>query len=85
MEEAPGQTAHGITNGELARAVILIRDDIKDLKKDVENKPSTRDIEYLTARISDLEEWQKWGARFGIPALLAIAYNTLTNIDRLVP
>lgn len=59
-----------ITNGELFRAVKLIRDDIKDVKAEVSDKPTKRDIEYLERRVTDLENWQTWAMRLGIPGLV---------------
>lgn len=64
-----------ITNGELSRAVKLIRDDIKDVKKDVSERPTTRDIAHLESRIVDLEDWQKWAVRLGVPGLFGVIIN----------
>lgn len=73
--------AEVITNGELSRAVKLIRDDIKDVKNDVSTRPTTRDIGYLEARIKDLEDWQKWAMRIGVPSLMAVIINTINTLN----
>lgn len=74
-----------ITNGELNRAVKLIRDDIKEMKNDVDKKPSQRDLDYLATRLKDLEDWQKWAMRIGIPAIIGIVVNMANTIDGKIP
>lgn len=69
-----------ITNGELNRAVNMIRGDIRDLKTDVNTRPTTKDLSYLEARIKDLEDFQKWAFRVGIPSLIMVVVNTANTI-----
>lgn len=70
-----------ITNGELNRAVGLIRTDIRDLKTDVSARPTTKDLSYLEARIKDLEDFQRWAFRVGIPSLVMVIVNTVNTIQ----
>jgi len=70
-----------ITNGELSRAVALIRSDIKEVKRDVSERPTTRDISFLEMRIKDLEEWQKWAMRIGVPGMVGVIINFVNTIN----
>lgn len=86
-----------ITTGELSRAVSLIRGDIKDVKKDISERPTIQDYKDIkeeitskaskdsltaaTDRIKELVDWQKWAMRVGVPALLAVIYNLANSID----
>lgn len=72
-----------ITTGELNRAVTLIRKDIGELKTNVEARPTTRDLGYLEARIHDLEEFQKWAFRVGIPSLIMVVVNTFDTFKQV--
>lgn len=74
-----------ITNGELSRAVKLIRDDIRDVKDDVAKRPTTRDLSYLETRIKDLEDWQKWAMRLGVPACIGVIVSLTSTISQQIP
>lgn len=74
-----------ITNGELSRAVGLIRSDIRDLKKEIDARPTAKDIGYLEQRIKDLEDWQKWAMRIGVPALIGVIFNIANTLDGKIP
>ena len=60
-----------ITNGELFRAVELIRGDIGILRGEIKERPTANDLKYLEQRVSDLENWQTWALRLGGPSLVA--------------
>lgn len=81
MSTGTDETA--ITNGELFRAVALIRGDIKDLKTDVDAKPTARDFAYLENAIKDLENWQTWAIRIGVPALIGVVFNLVNSARAL--
>lgn len=90
-----------ITTGELSRAVTLIRGDIKDVKKDISERPTIGDykdlraevdkkasndaITYARERIQSLEEWQKWAMRIGVPALMGVLVNLANTLDGKIP
>ena len=90
-----------ITTGELSRAVTLIRGDIKDVKKDISERPTIGDyrdlraevdkkasndaLTYARERIQALEEWQKWAMRIGVPALIGIIFNIANTLDGKLP
>lgn len=94
-------TETAITTGELSRAVTLIRGDIKDVKKDISERPTIQDykdlkeemggkaskdaLTYLTDRIKDLEDWQKWAMRIGVPALIGVIFNIANTLDGKIP
>lgn len=69
-----------ITNGELSRAVALIRSDIRDVKNDVSSRPTSRDFGFLEERIKDLEEWQKWAMRIGVPGIIGVIINFIDTV-----
>jgi len=69
-----------ITNGELFRAVELIRGDIGGLRSDLGGRPTANDLTYLKERISDLENWQTWATRLGIPSLIGTATVAFANL-----
>lgn len=69
-----------ITNGELYRAVSLIRGDIGDLRTDVKSRPTKEDIIYLSERVKNLENWQTWALRLGAPALIATMITAFSNV-----
>lgn len=69
-----------ITNGELYRAVSLIRGDIGDLRTDVKSRPTKEDIIYLTERVKVLENWQTWVLRLGAPTLIATMVTAFSNL-----
>lgn len=96
----------GVTTGELSRAVGLIRGDIKDVKKDIQEKPTQQQLAAvqkealdkidtvrreakaeaggLRQRIVDLENWQTWALRLGIPGLVAAALNAINTFGGAV-
>lgn len=85
----------GVTTGELSRAVGLIRGDIKDVKKDISEKPSASDLEAvrreakaeaggLRQRIVDLENWQTWALRLGVPGLIMAGLNAVNTFGGAV-
>jgi hypothetical protein len=90
-----------ITTGELSRAVTLIRGDIKDVKKDISERPTIADYKDLRAevekkattdalgwalsRIKELEDWQKWAMRIGVPALIGVIFNIANTLDGKIP
>lgn len=90
-----------ITTGELSRAVTLIRGDIKDVKKDISERPTVQDfselkntvekratveaLNHALQRVRDLEDWQKWAMRLGIPALIGVIVNLLNTVDGKIP
>jgi len=78
-----GTDETAITNGELFRAVTLIRGDIKDLKTDVEAKPTQRDFAYLENAVKDLENWQTWAIRLGVPALIGVVFNLVNTVKEM--
>jgi len=90
-----------ITTGELSRAVNLIRGDIKDVKHDISQRPTAQDYKdlkeeigkrahvselgYANDRIKDLEDWQKWAMRLGVPAMIGVIINLLNTLDGKLP
>lgn len=100
------ENSTGITTGELSRAVGLIRGDIKDVKKDISEKPTQAELNAvqreaaakietvrreakaeaggLRQRIVDLENWQTWALRLGIPGLIAAALNAINTFGGVV-
>lgn len=73
-----------VTTGELSRAVGLIRSDIKEVKKDIGEKPSRETVDNLRQRIVDLENWQTWALRLGIPGLCVAALNAVNTFGGVV-
>lgn len=73
-----------VTTGELSRAVGLIRSDIKDVKKDISEKPTKESVDNLRQRIVDLENWQTWALRLGIPGLCVAALNAVNTFGGVV-
>lgn len=71
----------GVTTGELSRAVGLIRKDIADIKTAV---PSKESVDNLRQRIVDLENWQTWALRLGIPGLCLAALNAVNTFGGAV-
>jgi len=69
-----------ITNGELFRAVSLIRGDIGDLRTDVKSRPTSADLIYLSERVKVLENWQTWALRLGAPTLIATMVTAFSNL-----
>jgi hypothetical protein len=69
-----------ITNGELFRAVSLIRGDIGDLRTDVKSRPTSADLIYLGERVKVLENWQTWALRLGAPTLIATMVTAFSNL-----
>ena len=66
--------------------------DLNNLKSEIESKASKEalsalraeanaEIEHLTERVTDLESWQTWAMRLGIPALLGVALNLLDTLN----
>lgn len=68
----------GITTGELSRAVELIRTDIAGIKT---TTPSKESVDHLRQRIIDLENWQTWALRIGVPGLCAAALNLINTFS----
>lgn len=84
-----------VTTGELSRAVGLIRGDIKDVKKDIQEKPTQAELDAvrreakaeaggLRQRIVDLENWQTWALRLGVPGLCVAALNAVNTFGGVV-
>lgn len=70
-----------VTTGELSRAVGLIRKDIADMKT---TTPSKESVDHLRQRIVDLENWQTWALRLGIPGLCMAALNAVNTFGGVV-
>lgn len=73
-----------VTTGELSRAVGLIRGDIKEITKKVDEKPTKESVDHLKQRVVDLENWQTWALRIGIPGLIVAAWNGLNTFGGIV-
>lgn len=73
-----------VTTGELSRAVGLIRSDIKEVKKDIAEKPTKEMVDHLQQRVVDLENWQTWALRLGIPGLCVAALNAVNTFGGVV-
>lgn len=69
-----------ITTGELSRAVAVIRSDIKEVREEVKEKPTTRDLAYLENRVRDLENWQTWAMRLGVPSLGVTGFISIVGV-----
>lgn len=68
----------GITTGELSRAVELIRKDIAGIQT---STPSKESVDNLKQRVTDLENWQTWALRIGVPGLCAAALNFINTLS----
>lgn len=66
-----------VTTEELYRLVLTVKTDIRDTQTKLDARPTKADLDHLRERIVDLESWQTWAMRLGIPALLGIAFNLL--------
>jgi hypothetical protein len=80
MSVTANDDAAQITTGELSRAVTLIRGDINQVRKEVAEKPTTRDVEYLKERIDGLQSWQTWAMRVGIPGFVMALYSVINQV-----
>lgn len=73
----PGQEPEAppnVTIGEVYRLILT-------LKTDIEKKPSDEAVKHLRERITELESWQTWAMRLGIPGLIAIVFNLLDSFE----
>lgn len=68
------------------------KNDLQNLKSEIEGKASKEsvaalktdaktDSDHLKERIVDLESWQTWAMRLGIPALLGVVLNLLNTLN----
>lgn len=68
------------------------KNDLMNLKSEIESKASkeavssirtelTQEIEHLEERIVDLESWQTWAMRLGIPGLIGVIVNLLNTVN----
>lgn len=84
-----------VTNSELMRAVVLLRKDIGGLNEKFAAVPTSKDLDavkdvsnerfdYLKERIHDLENWQTWALRLGIPGLCVAALNAVNTFGGVV-
>ena len=67
--------------GEVYRLVGTLKTDINKLDNKLDGKPSTAEYNHLKERIIDLESWQTWAMRLGIPGLLGVVLNLLNTIN----
>lgn len=73
-----------VTNAELMRAVVLLRGDISNVNNKLEKFPTMETVNNLKERIVDLEDWQKWAFRLGIPGLIGVILNLANTFGGVV-
>lgn len=68
------------------------KEDLKNLKSEIEGKASRESVEavkadikseteHLKERIIDLEAWQTWAFRLGVPGLIGVILNLLDTFN----
>lgn len=70
-----------ITIGELGRSLERMEKGIDEIKIELKERPTDRDVAYLEDRVRDLESWQTWAMRLGVPGLGAAAIALLNSIS----
>lgn len=91
-------TTADIGTGELARAVALIRGDIKAVTEKLEGVPTKVELEQRLSdakaladlkntlqdkAIAGLEEWNTWALRLGGPTIVALLAGVVFNAARI--
>ena len=67
-----------VSTEEVYRLLLSMRG---DLRESINSKASVDEVTHLKERIIDLESWQTWAMRLGIPALLGIVLNLLNTLN----
>lgn len=70
-----------ISTGEVYRLFNSLKVDLRDVRSDIKAKPSAEEIAGLKERIADLESWQTWAMRLGIPGLIGVVLNLMNTIN----
>lgn len=81
MPESEVTNPSTMTTGEVYRLVRDLKADLKVMADKLDARPTKDDITHLESRIADLEGWQTWAMRLGIPALLGVVFNLLDTFN----